>query len=175
AEDNYFEELMLQSMVIGYVDVKDVDEWVGLITDFIPKINNWSICDTFCVSLKQTQLYKKEVWELIKNYFHSEKEYEVRFSIVMVIFYFIECPYLEEIYKKIDSIKHDGYYVKMAIAWAISIAYIKFPRNTLSYLKNNNLDLFTYNMALQKIIESRQVESIKKDQIRTMKRSSRIN
>jgi len=35
---------------------------------------------------------------------------------------------------QIDSIRHDEYYVKIAVAWAISICYIKFEELTLDYL-----------------------------------------
>ena len=40
---------------------------------------------------------------------------------------------------------------KMAIAWAVSICYIKFLDLTSDYLKHNTLDDFTYNKALQKL------------------------
>ncbi len=74
-----------------------------------------------------------------------------------------------EVIKILDTIKHEGYYVKMAIAWAISIAYIKYPSYIMEYLTNNSLDKFTYNKALQKIIESYQVSKEEKDRIRILK------
>jgi len=40
----------------------------------------------------------------------------------------------------------------------------------MDYLKNNSLDDFTYNKALQKIIESYQVNQDTKKIIRSMKR-----
>ena len=46
----------------------------------------------------------------------------------------------------------------MAIAWAVSICYIKFLDLTSDYLKHNTLDDFTYNKALQKITESYRVD-----------------
>ena len=72
--------------------------------------------------------------------------------------------------KELDNIRHDGYYVKMAVAWAISISYIKFEELTLDYLKNNNLDDYTYNKSLQKICESLKVDKATKDVIKGMKR-----
>ena len=68
-----------------------------------------------------------------------------------------------------NNIHHEGYYVKMAVAWAISFAYIHFPQKTLEFLKNNNLDKFTYNKSLQKIIESNRVSKDDKDLMRSMK------
>ncbi|WP_199173617.1 hypothetical protein [Sporosarcina sp. P3] len=38
----------------------------------------------------------------------------------------------------------------MAVAWALSICYIKLPDRTMGYLAGeNSLDWFTYNKALQ--------------------------
>jgi hypothetical protein len=70
----------------------------------------------------------------------------------------------------LDAVKHEGYYVKMAAAWAISICFVKYPEKTMAYLKKNNLDDFTFNKALQKIAESLQVDKEMKAIIRSMKR-----
>ncbi|MNP75469.1 hypothetical protein D3C76_1725330 [compost metagenome] len=58
----------------------------------------------------------------------------------------------------------------MAVAWAISIGYVKLPEHTLTYLNSNTLDDFTYNKALQKITESYRVDQDTKMLIRSMKR-----
>ena len=52
----------------------------------------------------------------------------------------------------------------MAIAWLLSISFIKYPDYTLSNMDNLNLDKWTYNKAIQKIIESKRVsEEVKKE------------
>ena len=58
----------------------------------------------------------------------------------------------------------------MAISWLISICYIKYKDKTLEFLKNNKLDKFTYNKAIQKIIESSRVSIDEKNMLRTMKK-----
>lgn len=169
----YFEEVMLKGMVIGYLDECEIEENLKYIADFVPLINNWSICDSFCVGLKITNKNKERVWEFLQPYISSDKEFEVRFAVVMMINFYINEDYIELVLKKLDNIKHDGYYVKMAVAWAVSICYIKFEKVTLEYLKNNNnLDNYTYNKALQKICESLKVDKKSKDLIRSMKRKS---
>ena len=62
--------------------------------------------------------------------------------------------FVEEALKILQAIKHEDYYVKMGLAWAISIFYIKQPQLTLPLLQENNLDDFTHNKAIQKIRES---------------------
>jgi 3-methyladenine DNA glycosylase AlkD len=168
AGNRYFEEIMLQGMVLGYVKT-DLAELFEYTADFIPKINNWSVCDTFCAGLKITKRYKKQVWDFLQPYLRSGQEFEIRFAVVMYLAYYIEDEYITQVLTHLDNIKHDGYYVKMAVAWALSVCFIKQPEPTMAYLKNNTLDKFTYNKALQKIVESYRVDKETKQLIRSIK------
>ncbi|CRZ35290.1 3-methyladenine DNA glycosylase AlkD [Herbinix hemicellulosilytica] len=169
ASSETYEEKMLQGMVIGYIKA-DIDEVLKLAGNFIPLIDNWAICDSFCAGLKITKLYKEKVWDFLQPYLHSLKEFEIRFGIVMIINYFIDEIYAPKAFEHFDRIKHEGYYVKMAIAWAISAYFVKQPDITLAYIKNNRLDDFTHNKGIQKIIESRCVDKSTKDMLKVLKR-----
>ena len=52
----------------------------------------------------------------------------------------------------------------------IPVSYIKYPDITLEYLNHNNLDNWTYNKAVQKIIESNRVSNDDKEKFHKMKR-----
>ncbi|MFD2700650.1 DNA alkylation repair protein [Paenibacillus shunpengii] len=169
ADDEYFEEVMLQAMVLGYVKT-DIDELLEYVAAFIPKITNWSICDSFCSGLKITKKNKARVWEFVTPYLSSEDTYHVRFGVVMFLTYFVDEEYIEEVLQKLGTIHSEEYYVQMAVAWAISICYIKMPEQSTKYLLESSLDKFTYNKALQKITESYQVSAEQKELIRTMRR-----
>lgn len=166
--NEYYEEIMIEGLTIGYIKA-DINTRFKYIKRFIPKIDNWAICDSFCNNLKFTKKNLNEVWEFISTYLSSNKEFELRFAIVMMLHYYINEEYIDRVLHILNDINHEGYYVKMAVAWAISFAYIKFPHKTLVFLKNNNLDSFTYNKSLQKIIESTRVSNEDKDLIRSMK------
>lgn len=166
--NEYYEEIMIEGLTIGYIKT-DINTGLKYIKRFIPKIDNWAICDSFCNNLKFTKKNLNEVWEFISTYLSSNKEFELRFAIVMMLHYYINEEYIDRVLHILNDINHEGYYVKMAVAWAISFAYIKFPHKTLVFLKNNNLDSFTYNKSLQKIIESTRVSKEDKDLIRSMK------
>lgn len=168
-EINYYEEIMLKGLIIGLADLS-FDETCKYLKDFIPIIDNWAVCDITCSSLKITKKYMDEMWEFLFPYVKSNNEYEIRFSIVMYLSYYINQKYLQEIFKIIENIKDDGYYTKMAIAWFISIAYIKEKDMTIKFLNNTNIDNWTYNKALQKIIESYRVSNEDKIVIRELKR-----
>ncbi|WP_183601174.1 DNA alkylation repair protein [Paenibacillus phyllosphaerae] len=169
AESDYFEEVMLQGMVIGCVKT-DVDEWLGLVASFVPKIDNWSVCDSFCIGLKQTKAHKEQVWDFLLPYLQSDKTYEIRFGVVMLLDYYVEDDYILRVLELLDQTKRDDYYVQMAVAWALSICYIHYPEPTLRYMASCSLDHFTYNKAIQKMIESLRVDADTKQMLRGLKR-----
>lgn len=168
-DDEYYEEIMLQGMLIGLVK-EDFNTIMKYIKTFIPKIDNWAVCDVFCAGLKITKKNKEKMWEFIKPYLKSDKEFEIRFSVVMILDYYIEEEYLNQIFKIFNEIQSTEYYVQMAVAWAISICIIKYYSETLEYLKNAELDNFTYNKALQKGIESYRITPEQKQVLRNMKK-----
>lgn len=172
AKDEYYEEVMLQGMVIGLAKM-ELEERLDYIKRFVPKIDNWAICDVFCAGLKFVNKNKEEVWKFLGQYLKSNKEFEIRFGVVMLLDFYTTEDYIDRVIKILNEIKHEGYYVKMAVAWAISVCYIKFPSETIKLLQENELDDFTYNKALQKIIESYRVSEEDKEVIRTMKRNNK--
>jgi len=170
-EDEYYEEIMLKGMLIGLNKDLEWNELERYIKDFVPKIDNWAICDTFCASLKITNTYKEKMWNLINEYAGSSEEFEVRFAVVMILDYYIDSSYLQKDFEIFNSIKLDKYYVKMAVAWAISICLIRFYNETILYLENNiTLDNWIYNKAIQKAIESYRISDKQKESLRKMRR-----
>lgn len=168
-DEQYYEEIMLQGMLIG-LEKKQIDQIQKQIEEFVPKIDNWAICDIFCAGLKITKKHKKEMWEWMQKYLKSDQEFEIRFGVVMLLDYYIDEEYLQRDFAIFDSITSQAYYVQMAVAWAISIALIKFYDPTIQYLKTAKLDQFTYNKSLQKAIESYRITKEQKDILRSMKK-----
>lgn len=169
-DNEYYEEIMLQGMLIGLDKKQDISVIFNYIKEFVPKIDNWAVCDVFCAGIKITKKYKREMWDFIQEYLESDKEFEIRFAVVMILDYYIDEEHIEKDLEIFDSIKNQEYYVQMAVAWAISVCLIKFYDKTLKYLENCNLDKFTYNKSLQKAIESYRITDEQKDYLRTLKK-----
>lgn len=174
ADTYYMEERMLQGMVIGHLKMKDTEEYLALVAKFIPLINSWSVCDTFdfCGKQRFVDKNKEKVWQFLEQWMASDKEYEIRFGVVMAMGHYIDEEYIDKVLLWMDRIRHEGYYVKMAVAWSLSVCYVKFPEKTMNYLKKNHLDDFTYNKTLQKIVESYRVSAEDKEVIRRMRRKN---
>ena len=169
-DNEYYEEIMLQGMLIGLEKNIGIQSILKDVEKFVPKIDNWAVCDVFCAGLKITKKHLKEVWTFLQKYLASDKEFEVRFGVVMILDYYITEDYLEKDFKIFDNIKVEKYYVQMAVAWAISICLIKFYDKTIDYLKQASIDKFTYNKALQKAIESYRTTDEQKEVLRKMKK-----
>lgn len=169
--DQYYETVMLYGLVIGYMksDIKVQQKYLDI---FVHKIENWAICDCCTATYKFVTKNLEEWFLYIQKYLKSDKEFEVRFGVIMLMDYYLTDEYIDKVFEIFNQIKHEGYYVKMGIAWAISMAFVKYEEKTRRFLANNDLDNFTYNKALQKIIESNRVSKKIKEEIKKMKRKS---
>ena len=106
----YLEEIFLQGMIIGSLKVRSEStarkpanavslvQIQDYIRKYLPKINNWSTCDSFCTGLKVTKEYPEQMWNFIQEYLKSEKCYDVRFGLVMIINYFIRDPWFDSLF-----------------------------------------------------------------------------
>lgn len=168
-DKKYYEEIMIEGLLIAESKISFIEK-VKYLDEFIPKINCWAITDICAASFKLKKDELNLLWNYLKKYENSKQEYELRFMIVMWMDHYLIDDYIDEVLRKIDSIHSSYYYVNMAIAWLISVSYVKYPKITLKYLKNSNLDDWTYNKAIQKIIESNRVSKEEKEKFRKMKR-----
>jgi len=169
AQDEFYEEVMLQGLVIGYAKASP-EEILDRVSRFVPKISNWSVCDSFCTGLKLAKKHPHMAWEFLQPYLASDKEFEIRYAVVMMLAHYINDDFIDRVIARLDRIRHEGYYVRMGVAWAVSVCCVKYPGKTIEYLKGCNLDDFTYHKSLQKILESFRVDQEFKAVIRSMKR-----
>jgi len=171
-DDEYYEEIMLQGMLIGLEKNLTLEELTKYLNIFVPKIDNWAVCDVCCGGLKIIKKYKKEIWKFIQKYLRSEETFEIRFAVVVILDYYIDEEYIDKSIKALNTIRSDKYYVQMAVAWAISLCLIKFYEKTCKYLESDNceLDKFTYNKSLQKAIESYRITKEQKEYLKKLKK-----
>lgn len=161
------EEKMVYGMLIGYAPLTDEQKFDYLLK-FVPKIDCWSVCDCVCVSLKFKD--KKKLWAfLLKNYAKSTAEFELRFVLVMALNHFLEEKYLEDVLRLVANISSPAYYVVMAQAWLLSMLYVKFPQSVLDFLTSHNVSTIVYAKTLQKILESRQISQIQREEIKNLR------
>jgi len=163
----YYEEILLFGFVLSYV--KDLDLFFRYFYKFISYIDNWAVCDMCIASMKIIKKNKDVFLSHIKNLINSKEEYYVRVGVIILLDYYLDDMYIDQVFELLDSIDREEYYINMAIAWCISICFIKYRDKTLSYLSDCKLNKFTFNKALQKARESKRISIEDKMLLQDMK------
>lgn len=171
ASDRSFEEILLQGMVIGLIP-EGPQTVFPLVDAFLPKIDNWSVCDSFCAGLKLARRFPDETLAFLLPYLRDDREYAVRFGIVMLLLYFSQPERAASALALIDKVRHEGYYARMAAAWAVSVCFAEAPSVTADYLCQSQLDDFTHHKAIQKIMESKRISPENKALARSLDRAT---
>ncbi len=164
-EDIYYEEVMIRGLVIGYLKT-DSSTLVRYVTDFIPRIHNWAVCDAFCSNLKRVKKDKERFWELIGPYARSEQEFEQRFAAVMLLAHFVNAEDIEKTLHLLTVIPTEHYYSSMGVAWAVAECFLKFPEETEVYFVRENWDSATRKRILRKICDSYRVSQEVKERLK---------
>ena len=170
SKTEYYEQRIISAIVTGLIKTENFEDFISLVNNFIPKINNWAVCDGFCAGLKEVKKYKIKFFDYLTNYLESKNEWYIRFAFVIMLDYYLDSEFIDAVLARCDLVNSDKYYILMAQAWLIATAYAKQRETTHSYFLNNNLNDATFNKAIQKCIESRRVSDEDKKFLRTLKR-----
>lgn len=166
---NTYEEKVLYGLVLGYLKI-DFNKRLELLSTFIPYIDNWAVNDIVCANMKCFKKNQSEGYKFIITCLESNNPWHIRFGLVLLLDFYINDNYIDQILVICNTIKNNNYYVKMAVAWLLSICYIKYKDKTLQFLKVTSLDDWTYNKAIQKMIESTRVGNQEKLNLKKLKR-----
>lgn len=161
----YYEENNLHAFLIE--QQKDYDEIICLLDEFLPHVDNWATCD-----MMKTKFFEKHLPSLYKKipeWLGSKHTYAVRFGIKMLMDHFLGENFKPESAELVASVKSDEYYIKMMQAWYFATALAKNYDETISYIKNQRLEKWVHNKAIQKAIESNRIEDETKKYLRTLK------
>lgn len=171
ASEDTYEEVAIKGFVIGYAKV-DLEKLLPYVAEHIEKIDDWSLCDGFCSNLKIVAKHREAFLKFLLPYAKEDDEFKQRVVAVMLMTYYLTDEYIDMSLKVLDSLKNEKYYSKMAVAWAIATAWAKQREKTYVYMQegNNTLDDWTYNKAIQKMLESYRVSEEDKAMLRGMKR-----
>ena len=160
-QDKYYEEVMIQGLVISHI--KDEKIFYNYFKKYIKKIDNWAICDSFSSSIKIVRKYEEKYFKESIKMALNKSEFISRVGLVMILNHFINKDNLNIIFDILNKIDSDKFYINMAEAWLLCEMYIKFPKETKAFLKENNLNTFTQNKAISKIHDSYRVSKEEKE------------
>ena len=163
----YYDENNLHAALLEHI--KDFDRALEAVERFLPYIDNWATCDSFCPKcLRQNQ---QRLFEAIRRWLRSNHPYTVRFALVrLTAWYLDDATFTPEILTLAAAAADSAdYYVRMGTAWFFSIALIKQYEHTLPYLTKHHLPVWVHNKAIQKAIESNRPNPATKAHLKTLK------
>lgn len=165
---NFYETIMIEGFIYGYLKIS-FEELTEYLNKYLTKINNWAHVDLLVSNLKIFKKNQEEGFKYAKKLIRSKNNWIKRCGITILLNYYLHDVYIDKTLEIVSKIKTDDYYVKMAIAWLISISYIKYKEKTLIYLVNIE-DNFIYNKTISKIVDSRRISNDEKKFIKSLKR-----
>ena len=165
------EEVLARGFMIARLSY---DEMVLAFDLQVSYIGDWCTCDTFCAAIRKTvSKHRKEFYDLkVASLLKTSEEFSTRVGVVLLLGY-VSSEWLSTIFEQVEKLaSREEYYVKMAVAWLVAECFIKFPDETMEYLKISKLPTWTYNKAISKICDSFRVEKGMKDTLRKMRRKN---
>lgn len=159
----YLEEDLLHAFYIE--KIKDFDECIRETEKFLPYVTSWAVSDTFSPKIFAKKLSK--IHEKALEWINSEREYTVRYGILVLMRYFLG-EGREEDFLVVARLRREEYYVKMMVAWYFATALAKDYDIAIKVLKNRLLDKWTHNKTIRKAVESYRITSEQKEYLRTL-------
>ncbi|MCL2038254.1 DNA alkylation repair protein [Candidatus Saccharibacteria bacterium] len=159
-DKNSYEEVMLVGMVIGYAKLSDAQKIELFRDEYLKLVDSWAQID----SITNRKMNTDEWWDLALECLKSPDEFTVRFGVMVLMDNFLKTDRLDQIFAALKPVQHEGYYVKMGIAWLYATAALVDYEKTLHEVEK--LERWTRHKALTKMLESYRFTDAQKQQIK---------
>ena len=161
-QNESFDYVLLCGLLITHARLDDQTA-IDLTRRYLPCVDSWAHIDVFIE--KKRRFAGESWWDFALECLQSEAEFTVRYGVVSLMTNFLDESHVDQVFAALRNITHDGYYVKMALAWLYATAAVQFFELTLAELENGHADVWTRNKAYQKMRESRQFTPEQQDVI----------
>ena len=147
------ETVILKGLCLGYAKIS-FDEFAKHLLQFFDMVESWAETDISASSFKIVKKNLQKTYDIILPYLHSQEEFKVRLAVIILLDYFVCEDWINVALSEILKISYGQYYIDMAVAWLISVCFVKFRQKTLNLLSKKVLPKFVQNKAIQKCRES---------------------
>ncbi|MCL1929657.1 DNA alkylation repair protein [Candidatus Saccharibacteria bacterium] len=150
------EEKMLTMMLPKYIRPKLVaSELFSYFDEVLPHLSSWAQTDTLATKYTQIQASQTESYRVILDYIISDEPWTVRFGLILLQENFLNDEFIDGVLILVKNIETGEYYIKMAAAWLLATAAIKY-RDKVEWALDN-VDAEIAKFARQKMRDSRRV------------------
>lgn len=152
AHNESFDYVLLCGLLITHARLDD-QMAIDLVKQYLPHVDSWAHIDVF---VEKKRRFAGEIWwDFALECLLSEAEFTVRYGVIALMTNFLDEAHIDQVFAALRNVKHDGYYVKMALAWLYATSAVNFFELTLAELENGHIDAWMRNKAYQKMRESR--------------------
>ena len=152
AKNKSFDYVLLCGLLITHARLDDRTA-INLAKQYLPRVDSWAHIDIF---VEKKRRFADEVWwDFALECLQNEVEFTVRYGVISLMTNFLDEAYIDQVFAALRNVRHDGYYVKMALAWLYATAAVHFFELTLAELENEHINAWTRNKSYQKMRESR--------------------
>jgi len=171
AQNESFDYVLLCGLLITHARLDD-QMAIDLVKQYLPRVDSWAHIDVF---VEKKRRFAGEVWwDFALECLQNEDEFTVRYGVISLMTNFLDEAHIDQVFAVLRNVKHDGYYVKMALAWLYATAAVHFFELTLDELENEHIDAWTRNKAYQKMRESRRFTPEQQAVILKKKKASKL-
>ena len=171
AKNKSFDYVLLCGLLITHARLDD-QTMIDLAKQYLPHVDSWAHIDVF---VEKKRRFAGEVWwDFALECLQNEDEFTVRYGVISLMTNFLDEAHIDQVFAVLRNVKHDGYYVKMALAWLYATAAVHFFELTLAELENEHIDTWTRNKAYQKMRESRRFTPEQQAVILKKKKASKL-
>ncbi|MBS3990571.1 MAG: DNA alkylation repair protein [Erysipelothrix sp.] len=163
-----YELEIIQTYLIG--SIKDINLALHYFESFAPHAKEWSVVDSLTQRFVIAKKHPSEVFKLIETYAAIDDEFYQRIAAVLLLSHYLNDETIDQSIDILISLKHQGYYTKMAVAWAFTSIMCKYPSKCLVVLNEHHLDPWTHNKAISKMIDSFQIDEQHKLHLKELRR-----
>ena len=151
-QNKSFDYVLLCGLLITHARLDD-QMAIDLTKQYLPHVDSWAHIDIFVE--KKRRFAGEAWWDFALECLQSEAEFTVRYGVISLMTNFLDESHINQVFAALRNVKHDGYYVKMALAWLYATSAVNFFELTLAELENEHIDAWTRNKSYQKMRESR--------------------
>ena len=171
AKNRSFDYVLLCGLLITHARLDD-QAAIDLTKQYLPCVDSWAHIDIF---IEKKRRFAGEVWwDFALECLQNEDEFAVRYGVISLMTNFLDKAHIDQVFAVLRNVKHDGYYVKMALAWLYATAAVHFFELTLAELENEHIDTWTRNKAYQKMRESQRFTPEQQAVILKKKKASKL-
>lgn len=159
-----YEEVLLVGLVMSYARLGDAEK-IRLTDRYLKLADCWALIDMYAAVWRRK--YDRGLWwDYSLLCLKSDAEFVVRFGVMNLMSNYLDEEYFERALTEVRKVRHDGYYVRMGLAWLYATAAVRDYGRAMRELEVAGVDDWVRRKAYTKMLESYRMSFEQKEEIR---------